>query len=144
MRAQSTNTTTQLREQPFVFVIAPANSTASIASGSLYIDDGVSLTPPQHSITSVSMTYANGTFKLEGTFGFTPAPGVESLNILGVSKAPQKVTLESLNANGDGNGSPHTIDGESVTYNATSQSLLLDLGAFGVKLDRGFEVELSF
>jgi len=138
LRARSTNTTTELREQPFAFIIAPSGS-GSTASGSLYIDDGVTLAPPQHSTTNISMTYAKNSFKLEGTFRFEPAPGVESLTFLGLSKSPRKVSLVDA-----GNGSPKTVGMGSVKYNATSQSLLVDLGAYGVKLDRGFEVELTY
>jgi len=149
LRARSTNTTTELREQPFTFIIAPTASgdhSNPTASGSLYIDDGVTFAPPQHSTTNISTTYSNNKFNLEGTFGYEPAPGVESVTFLGLSKSPRKVSLSQAGsgADGDGSGNPKTVGTESVKYNATSQSLLVDLGTYDLKLDRGFEVELSY
>ncbi|KAG6808712.1 hypothetical protein H0H92_003164, partial [Tricholoma furcatifolium] len=62
LRAQSTMTTTELRQQAFELVVAPG--TDGTASGTLYIDDGVSVT--QASTASLSFSYKDGKLDVQG------------------------------------------------------------------------------
>ncbi|KAK1089806.1 hypothetical protein LTR48_009557, partial [Friedmanniomyces endolithicus] len=67
LRANSANTTTELRKQDFSIVIAPGlNGTAS---GSLYLDDGVSI--EQAAMSYIDFKYdASGHFVMTGSFGY--------------------------------------------------------------------------
>jgi alpha-glucosidase len=129
MRTQGAMTTKLVREQPFTFIIATGND--KVASGSLYIDDGVSLFPPKHRITSVLMTYSNNKLRVQGQFGYRPPPDISSIAFLNVQMAPQRVEVDGL-----------VINPDDVSYNSTSQYILAVLS--GVKLDHAFEVELFY
>ena len=64
LRVSGAMTTTALRETDFEILVAPnANGTAS---GSLYFDDGLSLT--QSSSSNISFTYTQNTLKVSGSF----------------------------------------------------------------------------
>ena len=67
MRNESAMTTTELREKPFVLLIAPDRNGA--ANGTLYLDDGVSI--DQDSTTRATFEYQNGTLTVDGQFGYT-------------------------------------------------------------------------
>lgn len=129
LRAQSSMTTKALRQQPFNFVIAPG--TNGKASGSLYIDDGVTISPPQHSTTTATLSYSKNKFTVSGHFGFSPAPQVASVTLLGAQKTPRKVEIAGSRAHVG-----------AVAFNSTSQSLVISLN--GLKLDHAFEVDLTF
>jgi alpha-glucosidase len=69
LRAAGAMTTTELRATDFEFVVAPgANGTAS---GTLYVDDGVSI--EQNQTTRVEMAFAGGKLSVNGSFGFEDA-----------------------------------------------------------------------
>ena len=79
-RAQSANTTTELRNQDFEIVIAPGAD--GTASGSLYLDDGVSIDQPATSY--IQFTYSKkGEFKTSGLFGYQTEANIESVTVLG-------------------------------------------------------------
>ncbi|KAK0248374.1 hypothetical protein B0A54_17123 [Friedmanniomyces endolithicus] len=80
LRANSANTTTELRKQDFSIVIAPGlNGTAS---GSLYLDDGVSI--EQAAMSYIDFKYdASGHFAMTGTFGYDAGVSITSITVLG-------------------------------------------------------------
>jgi len=71
-----------VRKQPFSFVVAPDQN--GKASGSLYIDDGVSLSLPKHSTTSAPLSSRRDRLTVEGQFGYRPAPSIATVTFLGV------------------------------------------------------------
>jgi len=80
-RANSANTTTELRKQHFAIIIAPG--TDGTASGSLYLDDGVSV--EQTSTSYIHFKYTkNGKLKVTGSFDYQNA-SIESVTLLGSS-----------------------------------------------------------
>ncbi|PCH38495.1 glycoside hydrolase family 31 protein [Wolfiporia cocos MD-104 SS10] len=89
LRVQGAMTTTALREQNFEFIIAPNSS--GEAFGSLYVDDGVSITP--NATTDVNMAYKNGILAVSGTFGHATGVNVSRVLLLDVYDAPQSVKL---------------------------------------------------
>ncbi|KAK3619563.1 hypothetical protein LTR56_023943 [Elasticomyces elasticus] len=79
LRASSANTTEELRKKDFSIVIAPGlNGTAS---GSLYLDDGVSI--EQAATSYINFTYENGKFEQSGTFGYDAGVSITSITVLG-------------------------------------------------------------
>jgi alpha-glucosidase len=95
LRAQSANTTTQLRRQPFQLVIAPGAE--GRATGTLYLDDGVSLI--QDSTTLIAFAYADGVLRMTGSYGFEAGVDIESLLLLNVRKPP---AANNVTVSGDG------------------------------------------
>lgn len=89
LREKSAMTTTSLRATDFEIVVAP--DAQGQASGSLYADDGVSITPP--SSTQVTFTFKKGTLVAKGTFGFPLKVKVGRVRFLGVAAAPHSVTV---------------------------------------------------
>jgi alpha-glucosidase len=79
LRAESANTTTELRKQDFVLWIAP-NSTGQ-AEGALYLDDGDSI--EQAGVSEVRFRYDNGRFEIDGTFGYETDVKVKNITVLG-------------------------------------------------------------
>jgi len=80
LRAQSANTTTELRKQNFQLVIAPGLD--GTASGELYLDDGDSIV--QKSTSHIKFSYnKNRQFKMTGTFGYNAGVVIESVVVLG-------------------------------------------------------------
>ncbi|KIM29882.1 glycoside hydrolase family 31 protein [Serendipita vermifera MAFF 305830] len=95
LRVQSANTTTALRKKNFELVIAPNRS--GKASGSLYIDDGVSI--QQQRTREATYTYGDKTLKVntKGSYD-VGALKYQSVKILGVTTAPRQVTLNGQRA----------------------------------------------
>ncbi|KAG9823789.1 hypothetical protein KCU68_g16150, partial [Aureobasidium melanogenum] len=79
LRQNSANTTTELRKQDFVLIIAP--DLEGKAEGSLYLDEGDAIEQPQTSL--ITFSYANGTFAMGGSFGYPTNASVVSLTVLG-------------------------------------------------------------
>lgn len=77
MRADSANTTTELRKQPFELVICLDRE--GNAEGSLYLDDGDSLEQPHTS--EIHFEYHNGVLKVSGKFDFQNEEALEIKNI---------------------------------------------------------------
>lgn len=103
LRAESANTTTELRKQDFVIWIAP-NATGQ-ASGSLYLDDGDSI--EQDGVSEIVFTFDNGRFSMTGDFGYETDLQVKNITLLG---ADGQQTLQG----------PVPLTGEySVTFNGT-------------------------
>jgi len=89
LRASGAMTTTSLRGIDFEFVVAPGVD--GKASGSLYVDDGVSLT--QNSTTEVSITYQNSKLDVVGSFGYDTGVDVGGVVFLGVDAPPRTVQI---------------------------------------------------
>ena len=109
LRAESANTTTELRKKPFQLLIAP--SLDGSASGSLYLDEGDLIEQP--STTLVNFTYSKGALSMTGTYNYQDGVNIEAVTVLGVMSAPQSVTI---------GGSEST----SFTYNETTQVLTVN------------------
>jgi len=125
LRVQSTMTTAALRKQDFEFIVAPGAD--GKATGRLYIDDGVSITPP--SSTSVTMAFTPGSLDVGGTFGFNASVRVARVRFLGVQSAPKNVQL---------NGKP--IASASSTFDGQNKVLTVMVN---LPLTSGFKINLS-
>jgi alpha-glucosidase len=112
LRAESANTTTELRKQDFVLWIAP-NSTNQ-AEGSLYLDDGDSI--EQKATSNIKFTYDNGKFEMSGEFGYDAGVSIKNITVLGAKTqqtvqgpvslmAPYKHTFSGAGPDFQGTGS---------------------------------------
>ena len=84
LRAQSAMTTTELRKQDFEIIVAPGLDGS--ASGSLYLDDGVSVV--QDTVSEIDFKYENGKFSMTGSFEYDAGVNVETITLLGVDAKP--------------------------------------------------------
>lgn len=109
LRAESANTTTELRKNPFQIVVAPGLDGS--ASGYLYLDEGNLIEQPSTSF--INFTYSSGTFSMKGDYGYDAGVDVEAVTILGVTSAPDSVNI---------GGSEST----AFTYNQTTQVLTIN------------------
>jgi alpha-glucosidase len=82
LRAESANTTTELRKNDFVLWIA--SNTSGQASGSLYLDDGDSLV--QTATSSIVFSYDNGAFSMTGNFGYDAGVVIRNVTVLGTGQ----------------------------------------------------------
>ena len=89
LRSAGAMTTTELRTKDFEFVVAP--DAKSMAAGSLYVDDGVSIV--QEKSTSVGMEFAEGKLSVNGSFAYDVGVKVASVAFLGVEDQPMAVTV---------------------------------------------------
>lgn len=79
-RSDWANTTTELRKKNFSVVIAPGSD--GTASGSLYLDDGVSI--EQAATSYIKFNYSEkGVFSMTGSFGYDAGVSIESIIVLG-------------------------------------------------------------
>jgi len=86
MRNSSGYTTTDVRKQPFGFLVAPGLD--GKASGALYLDDGDSIV--QNSTSEIEMVYSNNTLEISGHFGYVAENNsLLDVTILGVKTAPR-------------------------------------------------------
>jgi len=108
LRAESANTTTELRKKPFQILVAPGLD--GTANGSLYIDEGTLVDQP--STTLINFTYSNGGFSMTGNYHYPANVSIESVVILGLPNDPQGVSM---------NGA----FGANWNYNTTTQSVTI-------------------
>lgn len=94
MRAESANTTADLRNQDFELLIALDDN--GHAKGELYLDDGVSI-EQEGRISLISILYDNGTLWLSGVFGYQ-AGVITKITIMG--EQPQSPSSESRHKTG--------------------------------------------
>jgi len=106
LRAAGAMTTTELRAIDFEFVVAAG--AYGTASGTLYVDDGVSI--EQEQTTSVEMAFAGSKLSVHGSFGFEVGAKVARVVFLGVGKAPTWVTVDD-GMGGEGRKVPFEYDG---------------------------------
>lgn len=124
LRASSANTTASLRQENFSILIAPA--TDGTASGSLYLDDGVSLSQP--STSNIQFAYSKNTFKMDGTFAYDVGDvHIESIQVLGLGLEPSGVTIDGKEVGGVGD----------VSFDSESGVLTVRCG---MGLTKGFEM----
>lgn len=126
LRAESANTTTELRKQDFVLWIAP-NATNQ-ASGTLYLDDGDSIN--QTSTSNIVFTYNNGAFSMSGDFGYQTNVSIKNITLLGATgqqtiKGPVALTgAYQTKFNGTGTSGPE--------FPGTASSVKAGMGAMVV------------
>jgi len=105
LRANSSNTTTELRTQDFSIIIAPSKN--GTASGNLYLDDGDSLV--QAATSYINFSYSGGVFYMTGTFGYSAGVSITSVTVLG--------------SGGSSNSSaPSTYGGNTASKKVTKQT----------------------
>ncbi|MCJ1387986.1 hypothetical protein MMC18_000830 [Xylographa bjoerkii] len=122
LRSDGANTTTALRLLDFNLVVAPGLD--GTASGSLYLDDGVSIEQPATSV--ITFTYDGATLKMSGTFEYDVGDVKIAEAVLLDAKAQAQPQI------GGGTGS-------ASTYNVTAQTRTVTLnkpltGPFSVSL----------
>lgn len=88
LRVNSSNTTTELRKQGFHLLVAQGLD--GTASGTLYIDDGLSLTQPSQ--TYISFSWDGQRLSMNGTYGYAAGVSISRISILGASSQPQTIT----------------------------------------------------
>ncbi|KAH8808021.1 glycoside hydrolase family 31 protein [Xylogone sp. PMI_703] len=109
-RENSAMTTTALRKEDFVIVVAPGSN--GHATGSLYLDDGESVV--QKKTTLVNFSWDGRHFTMKGNYGFNAGVKVKSIVILG-AKNPHGCLLNGLKTGwghkaGAGGAADLTID----------------------------------
>jgi alpha-glucosidase len=82
LRVNSSMTTTELRRQDFELLV-PLDRDGR-ASGTLYLDDGVSIVQPATS--DISFTYENGVLTAEGDFGYETEARISRITFLGLQR----------------------------------------------------------
>jgi alpha-glucosidase len=114
LRVHSENTTTDLRNVDFELVVAP--STNGTATGTLYLDDGVSI--QQSATFTATYQYDNKQLNVQKE-GFFDVGSLKykDVKILGVQNRPSSVVLDG-----------HSVDSGSVSYNATAKSVTVTVG----------------
>jgi alpha-glucosidase len=90
LRMSSANTTTELRKENFNVLVALDSEKA--ATGSLYLDDGVSLV--QEATSDITFEFKQGVFLIDGTFDYDAGVGVETVTVWGLGSKPKKVQAE--------------------------------------------------
>jgi alpha-glucosidase len=121
LRVSSAMTTTALREKDFELIIAL--DARGQATGSLYIDDGISI---KSKSTSISMSFSRGRLFVAGSFGYNAGVSVTRVRILGVPKKPNGVKVDGK--------------AKQSSHNADTQVLDVELG---LALNKGFSVDLA-
>ncbi|KAK4463438.1 family 31 putative glycoside hydrolase [Cladorrhinum samala] len=84
-RTKSAMTTDELREQNFELLV-PVGADGT-ASGSLYLDDGVSIN--QKSTTEIEFKYARGVLTAKGKFGFQTKVKITKITVIGAGRKRQ-------------------------------------------------------
>lgn len=113
LRGSSAMTTKALREKDFNIVVAPGSD--GKASGQLYIDDGVSLTPK--SSTRLQFSYSDKQLTVKGTTGYKTNSKVATVTFLGVTQSPKAVYLNSNKASSS-----------SWKYDSNAKTVVLTVG----------------
>lgn len=114
LRAEATNTTTELRKQDFVLLIA-VNATNQ-ASGSLYLDEGDAIEQPATSM--ISFNYDNGKLSIDGEFGYETDVVIKNVTVIGAGTGNNSSGYETK-ASG---GNSRTFDGPISLKEASSRT----------------------
>ncbi|OJT01982.1 hypothetical protein TRAPUB_7516 [Trametes pubescens] len=125
LREKGALTTAELRKTDFELVVAPAVD--GTASGSLYLDDGISITPKTQ--TNVAFAYKKQKLTVKGTFGHATGVDVARVRFLDVASAPKSVKF---------NGK--TVAKNAIAFDAASR--VLDV-ALKTPFNSGFTAEFS-
>lgn len=129
-RSEGALTTTALRKKPFDILVAPDRNGA--AAGTLYLDDGVSLTQSKGT-SQITFSYKKNKLEVSGKFDYQAEGNkVATITILGVSKAPKEVKVNKKGGKGKGESKCKTkFDSKNGVLTVESE----------VVLDGGFTVE---
>ncbi|KAJ6784354.1 hypothetical protein PWT90_10500 [Aphanocladium album] len=92
LRAQSANTTTELRKQDFELLIPLDENKA--AAGELYVDDGVSVEQKKGGVTDIKFSYSKGELSISGTFAVDALPRITKVTILGEDCKTKKAAAD--------------------------------------------------
>ncbi|MCJ1439463.1 hypothetical protein MMC27_008857 [Xylographa pallens] len=122
LRSDSANTTTALRLLDFNIIVAPGLD--GTASGSLYLDDGVSIKQPATSM--ITFTYDGATLKMSGTFEYD----VGDVNIAEAVLLCAKAQAQPQIGGGSGSGSTYNVTAQTTTVVLNKQLT----GPFSVSL----------
>jgi len=112
MRNESTMTTTELRTKDFNIVVPIGKN--GTATGSLYIDDGVSLEQP--AITDINFGFDGKTFTMTGTYDFPANVSVTAVTFLGVESEPKEIQVEGK-----------TLSKNEFIFNQTAGTLVVSV-----------------
>lgn len=88
IRVDGANTTTELRQLDFNLIVAPGLD--GTATGSLYLDDGVSI--DQAATSVIQFTYQGSTLRMSGTFGYDVG-NVQIANAILLGATPTTIPL---------------------------------------------------
>jgi alpha-glucosidase len=125
LRAESANTTAILRTKPFELVVAPSPS--GKGTGSLYIDDGVSVQQKKGSVTFIQFEYEHGKLSASGEFTKSSKDKIETIAFLGVTKAPKNVKINGKTV-------------QSYTYDSANKVVKVDVS---LALTKSFTVTIN-
>ncbi|KAM3510770.1 hypothetical protein MY11210_005600 [Beauveria gryllotalpidicola] len=81
LRAESANTTTELRTRAFELLV-PLDARGR-AEGELYVDDGVSVAQRAGGVTDIRFVYQEGVLRIHGTFAVDALPRINKVTVLG-------------------------------------------------------------
>jgi alpha-glucosidase len=130
LRAESAMTTKDLRTKPFNILIAP--DATGKASGTLYIDDGISI-EQSRGTTNVNFVYGGDKLSVTGEFNYEAERNtVSTITVLGVSKKPSAAAV--VKRSGTGKGSSKC----GIKYDKEANVLTLETR---VVLDGSFNIE---
>lgn len=90
-RASSASTTTELRTINFVLVVAPGVDGS--ASGSLYLDDGVSIEQKATSFIKFTYSRSRNTLHMSGSFDYDAGVVIEKIKVLGKNGGTHRVHI---------------------------------------------------
>ncbi|KIJ56461.1 glycoside hydrolase family 31 protein [Sphaerobolus stellatus SS14] len=125
LRIEDAMTTEEVREKDFELVVA--QNAQGDASGSLILDDGVSLT--QKAVCDIQFKYAMSKLTVSGLFGFKSGVKFARTILLNIMEKPLAVKL---------NGRP--VAANAVQYNGDQKIIIVDLD---LPMTRGFTLELE-
>lgn len=108
LRAESANTTTELRKQDFVIWIAPNASNQAV--GSLYLDEGDALV--QDATSEINFSYDNGLFKMTGTFGYQTDAAIKNITVLGGNASGNETQQYEQSSRASAIQGPISLNGE--------------------------------
>ncbi|KAI1149403.1 glycoside hydrolase family 31 protein [Nemania diffusa] len=111
VRAEAAMTTTELRTKPFEAIVAIGRD--GKASGSLYVDDGISVA--QKATSDIKFTYAKGVLAVSGSFGYTKDLRLSKVTFLGLGKSHGKRAVESFDVAGLTVRADVDVEGDVVT-----------------------------
>jgi alpha-glucosidase len=128
VRAESAMTTTEVRTKPFEIIVAVGRN--GKASGSLYVDDGVSIKP--QGTTNIKFAYSQGLLSVTGSFGYIKDLRLSKVTFLGLGKSHgYKRMVETVNVAGQMTTADIDVDNDVVTVEVDRDLTQ----AFTVKVD---------
>ena len=124
-RNQSAMTTRALRGMDFSILVAPDRD--GMASGSLYLDDGVSLI--QEATSDIQFEWRRGVFEMSGSFRFNAGVDVGEVVVLGQKAQPEAVKIDG-----------ESFDAGMITFDNGNGAVKV---AIKRKMNAGFVMEFA-